>query len=123
MSTLTITGIQTYLNWEQKETNLQMLEQKINALKERTEIIVLPEMFSTGFSMKPEVLAEKMNGESVKWMKRIAADKKVILTGSLMIEEDGEYYNRLLWVLPNGQIGHYDKRHLFAYADEHNHFT
>ncbi len=123
MSTLTITGIQTYLNWEQKETNLQMLEQKINALKEKTEIVVLPEMFSTGFSMKPEILAEKMNGTTVQWMKRIAAEKKIILTGSVIIEDDGEYYNRLLWVLPNGQTGHYDKRHLFAYADEHNHFT
>ena len=123
MSTLTVTGIQTYLNWEQKETNLQMLEQKIAALKEKTEVVVLPEMFSTGFSMKPEVLAEKMNGPTVQWMKRIAAERSIILTGSLIIEDEGEYYNRLLWVLPNGQVGFYDKRHLFAYADEHNHFS
>ena len=123
MSTLTITGIQSFLNWEQKDTNLQMFEQKINALKEKTEVVVLPEMFNTGFSMKPEEFAETMDGNTVQWMKRIAADKKIILTGSVMIEEAGIYYNRMLWVLPNGNVGHYDKRHLFAYADEHNHYT
>ncbi|MGZ8557109.1 MAG: nitrilase-related carbon-nitrogen hydrolase [Chitinophagaceae bacterium] len=76
---LTITTIQTNLYWEQKIANLQMLEQKINGIKEKTEIIVLPEMFSTGFIMKPETLAETMEGETVLWMKRIAAEKKLFL--------------------------------------------
>jgi predicted amidohydrolase len=80
-------------------------------------------MFSTAFSMKPEQLAETMNGETVKWMKRMAAEKKIILTGSIIIEENGEYFNRLIWMLPNGQHGVYDKRHLFAYAHEDEHFT
>ncbi len=120
---LVITVIQTNLHWEQKELNLQMLEGKIMGLKERTEVIVLPEMFSTGFSMKPEVLAETMEGETINWIKRIAASKKAIVTGSVIIEEGSHYYNRLIWMLPTGQFGIYDKRHRFAYAGEHQHYT
>ena len=123
MSTLTITTIQTSLHWEDKATNLQMLEEKIKSIKEKTEIVVLPEMFSTGFSMKPELLAEDMEGETIHWMKRIAAEKKIILAGSVIIREGGHYYNRLVWMLPNGQHGHYDKRHLFGYANEDDHYT
>ncbi len=123
MSTLTITTIQTNLHWQDKSSNLQMLEEKISSIKEKTEIVVLPEMFSTGFSMKPKLLAETMDGETVQWMKRIAAEKKIILTGSVIIGEGGNYYNRLIWMLPNGQFGIYDKRHLFAYAEEDNHYA
>jgi len=123
MSTLNITTVQTQLHWEDKSANLQMLEEKINAIQEKTEIVVLPEMFSTGFSMKPEELAEPMDGPSVAWMKRIAASKKIILTGSLIIEEGWHFYNRLIWMLPTGQYGVYDKRHLFAFADEDEHFS
>lgn len=100
-----------------------MLEQKINSINGRTEVVVLPEMFSTGFSMKPEIFAETMDGESVSWMKKIAIEKKIILTGSLMIEEGGSYYNRLIWMLPNGQSGYYNKRHCFGYAGEDAHYT
>ena len=100
-----------------------MLEQKINAIKQPTHIVVLPEMFSTGFSMKPEQLAETMDGPTVKWMKLVAASKRIILTGSVIIEEEGKYYNRLLWVLPNGQLGYYNKRHLFAYGNEDQHYA
>ena len=123
MSTLIITGIQSSLHWEDKEANLQMLEEKIFSISQPTEIVVLPEMFSTGFSMQPKKLAETMDGETVEWMKRIAAKKKIILTGSVIIEEDRNFYNRLVWVLPTGQIGYYDKRHLFAYGDEDQHYT
>lgn len=122
MSTLTITTIQTNLHWENKTANLQMLEEKIGSLP-KTEVVVLPEMFSTGFSMKPELLAETMEGETVTWMKKLAAQKRIILTGSVIIEEAGNNYNRLIWMLPTGQYGYYDKRHLFAYAGEHEHFT
>jgi len=73
--------------------------------------------------MKPGQLAETMEGETIQWMKRISKEKKIILTGSLIIEEDGKYYNRLIWMQPNGQYGSYDKRHLFAYADENKHYT
>jgi omega-amidase len=123
MSTLTITLIQTDLHWEDKKANRQMLEEKINGIKDKTEIILLPEMFSTGFSMKPELLAETMEGETVQWMKKVAAEKKIILAGSLIIEEKGNYYNRLIWMLPNGQHGIYDKRHRFAFGGEDEHYT
>ena len=127
MSTLTITTIQSNLHWENKAANLAMFEKKIFSIEDRTEIIVLPEMFSTGFSMKPEMLAETMDGETVQWMKRIAAEKNIILTGSVIIGQTGtvrpEYYNRLIWMLPNGQCGIYDKRHLFAFAGEDEHYT
>lgn len=123
MSTLTITTIQTALHWEDKLANLSMLEEKINGIKEKTEIVVLPEMFSTGFSMKPTLLAEKMDGPTVDWMRRMAASKKIIITGSIIIEEEGQYYNRLIWMLPNAQYGTYDKRHRFAYAGEDEHYT
>jgi omega-amidase len=123
MSVLTVTLIQTKLFWEDKASNLQLLEEKINSIGVPTEIVVLPEMFSTGFSMKPTLFAETMEGETVAWMKRVSATKKIILTGSVIIEEAGNYYNRLIWMLPNGQYGYYDKRHLFAFAGEHNHYT
>lgn len=123
MSTLTITTIQTALHWEDPQQNLAMLEEKINSINGRTEVIILPEMFSTGFSMKPEALAEEMNGATVAWMKRIAAEKKVILTGSVIIKDGDDYFNRLIWMQPDGNYGIYDKRHLFAYAHEDQHYT
>jgi len=133
MSHLTFTIIQTNLHWENKAANLQMLEQKINSIQHPTQIIVLPEMFNTGFSMKPEKLAEDTHGTSVEEVKQIAAEKKVILTGSKIIKEkdphplessEGDlYYNRLIWMLPNGQYGVYDKRHRFAYGGEDDHFS
>ena len=123
MSSLTITIIQPNLQWENKRANLAMLSQKIKNIKEKTEVVILPEMFSTGFSMQPEVLAEKMDGQTMQWMKRISADKKIILTGSIISEENEKYFNRLIWMLPNGEYGYYDKRHLFAYAMEHQHYT
>ena len=123
MSSLSFTLVQTQLHWEDKDANLQMLEQKINAIKQPTHVVVLPEMFSTGFSMKPEQLAETMDGPTLQWMKNVAATKKVILTGSVIIEENGNYYNRLVWMLPNGLYGYYDKRHLFAYGEEDKHYA
>lgn len=123
MSSLTITTIQTDLIWEDKEANLQRLEDKINSIEERTEIVVLPEMFSTGFTMQPQLFAEEMEGETMKWMKQVAADKRIILTGSIIIKEEDKFYNRLIWMLPNGDFGFYNKRHLFAYAGEHQHYA
>jgi predicted amidohydrolase len=123
MSTLNVTIVQTNLHWENKTANLAMLEQKIMAIKEKAEIVVLPEMFSTGFSMQPKLLAETMNGATVQWMQKIAVAKKIILTGSIIIEEDGNFYNRLLWVLPNQQVGVYDKRHRFVFAGEDKHYS
>jgi predicted amidohydrolase len=118
MSTLTITTIQPDLLWEDKTANLRRLEEKIDGIGVPTELVILPEMFSTGFSMRPATLAERMDGPTVDWMRAVAARKKIILTGSIIIEEEGHYFNRLLWMLPNGQYGYYDKRHRFAYAGE-----
>jgi predicted amidohydrolase len=123
MSTLTITTIQADLVWEDKAANLQRFEEKIKGIRDHTELVVLPEMFSTGFSMQPEHLAEEMDGATMTWMKRVAAEKKVILTGSLIIRENGHYFNRMIWMLPNGVYGYYDKRHRFAFAGEDGHYT
>ena len=120
---LTITIIQTDLYWEDKKRNLGMLEEKIGSIQEKTEVVLLPEMFSTGFSMNPALLAETMEGETVNWMKRVAAEKKIIVAGSIIINAGGHYYNRFVWMLPNGEYGIYDKRHRFAYAGEDEHYT
>jgi omega-amidase len=123
MQPLTITTIQTNLIWEDKAANLQHLQQKIENISSKTEIVVLPEMFSTGFSMQPQLLAEKMDGTTMQWMQEQSNKHHIVLTGSIIIEEAGKFYNRLIWMLPNSQYGYYDKRHLFAYADEHSHYT
>ena len=123
MDKLIITTIQTDLHWENKVANLEMLGTKIMGIKEKTNIVVLPEMFSTGFTMKPELLAEKMDGETIAWMRNIAREKGIILAGSLSIEDEGEYYNRFVWMLPNGQHGIYDKRHCFSLGGENEHYA
>ena len=123
MSTLTVSTIQTNLFWESKTANLNMLEDKIGELFQKTELVVLPEMFNTGFSMNAAKLAETMEGETVAWMKKISAENRIILTGSLIIEEEKKYYNRLIWMMPNGELGYYDKRHLFAYSGEDKSFS
>ena len=123
MESLRFSLIQTNLIWEEKQSNLKHFEEKIASIQEPTNIVVLPEMFSTGFSMQPEMLAESMDGETVEWMKEIASKKNVILTGSVIIKEDDQFFNRLLWVLPNGQIGHYNKRHCFSLAGEDQHYA
>ena len=122
MGLLGCTLIQSQLHWEDKNANLQMFEQKINSITTQTHVVILPEMFSTGFSMQPEKFAEKMDGSTVEWMKKIASSKKIILTGSIIIEEEQNYFNRLIWMLPNGQFGYYDKRHLFAYGEEDRYY-
>ncbi|MBX3254516.1 MAG: amidohydrolase [Chitinophagaceae bacterium] len=123
MASLSVTSIQTNLHWEDKAANLAMLSRKIDSLRGRIEVVILPEMFSTGFSMNPAGLAETMEGPTVEWMKEIALQKKIILTGSIIIEENGLYFNRLLWVQPDGRTGYYNKRHLFAFAGEDQHYT
>lgn len=131
MSTLTITGIQTQLHWEDAAANRKMFEEKVKSISDKTEIILLPETFSTGFSMNPKQLAETMDGDTVAWMKKVSTEKKAILAGSVIIKDDNgqtagsvpAYYNRLIWMLPNGQYGVYDKRHLFNYGGEGEEFT
>lgn len=120
---LNITLIQPDIVWEDKEANFKQYEACLESITDKKEVVVLPEMFSTGFSMAPERMAEPMDGPSVQWMKNMARKYRCILTGSLIIAENGHYYNRLLWVQPDGVAGYYDKRHLFAYAGENAHYT
>ena len=110
--------IQTSLSWENPMENRSHLVQKINGFLEEVDLIILPEMFSTGFTMNPKAVAETMQGETVSWLQHLAKAKNAAITGSLVIEENGNYYNRLVFVFPNGQIKTYDKRHLFSLAGE-----
>ena len=120
---LNITLVQQAIVWEDKTTNLHNYEQAIAAIAGQKHVVVLPEMFSTGFSMQAQALAEPMDGPTVGWMATMATRHRCIITGSLIIAEEGKHYNRLLWVQPDGVIGYYDKRHLFAFAGEHEHYT
>ena len=122
-SDLNISLLQTDIIWENPKENMRLLEAKISALQGKQHIIVLPEMFSTGFSMTPQKLAEPMDGDTVNWMKEQSAKNRSVIAGSLIIEEEGHYYNRLIWVLPNGELAFYNKRHLFSYAGENEHYT
>ena len=124
MNNLNISIIQTPLFWEDKHQNTEMFTQKIaKAKKQGTDVVVLPEMFTTGFTMHSEKFAEKMDGETILWMQNQAKEHQIALTGSLIIQENDKYYNRLLWVFPDGEIKHYDKRHLFRMAAENNYFS
>lgn len=120
---LTITLVQPDMLWEDKTGNLHHYERLLEGKNLAGHVVALPEMFTTGFSMRPKELAETMDGPSVAWMRQLAAARKCIVAGSLIIEEDGHYYNRLVWMQPDGSYGHYDKRHLFAYAGEEQHYT
>jgi omega-amidase len=122
MDNLKVTTIQTNLHWESADANRAMLEEKIAHL-EPTDVIILPEMFTTGFSMNAKSLAEPMNFHTTKWMKNMAAKTGALMLGSVIIKEGENYFNRLLWVEPNGTINTYDKRHLFRMAEEEKVYT
>jgi predicted amidohydrolase len=117
-----ITALQTDLIWEDTTTNLLNFEEKILALPEKTDLIILPEMFNTGFSMAPERTAEPHGGFTFQWMQRMAKESDSILCGSLAVKEDEHYYNRLYWVKSDGSYDQYDKRHLFSMVKEPTHF-
>ena len=115
--------VQLPLVWEDPKSNRVNIEQKINAIESGTDLIVLPEMFTTGFTMHPEAVAETMEGKTVLWMQSLAKAKNAAITGSLVIIENGNYYNRLLFVFPSGDIQFYNKRHLFTLAGEDQSYT
>ena len=127
MKDLRIALIQTDLHWEDIAANLQMLDGKIRSITEEVDLIALPEMFSTGFSMSPERVAEPMDGAAVQWLRQMAKLKNCVVTGSLTLydEHDGvrKYYNRLVWMKPDGLYEIYDKRHLFSMSDEPKVYT
>ncbi|RXR20787.1 nitrilase family protein [Flavobacterium amnicola] len=115
--------LQSDIIWENPQANRIRFEQKIKTIQEEVELIVLPEMFSTGFTMHPFEVAETMQGQTVAWMKQMAQLKKSAVTGSVIITENGNFYNRMVFVFPNGAIQSYDKRHLFSLAKEEAIFT
>lgn len=115
--------IQTKLIWENPQANRNHFEEKINAITAKVDLIVLPEMFSTGFSMNPIEVAESMQGETVTLMQSLAKAKNSAITGSLIIKENDNYYNRLVFVFSSGELQFYDKRHLFSLAGEDKVYT
>ncbi len=122
MNDLTITTVQAALHWEDKLKNLKMFDAMLENI-EKTDLIILPEMFNTGFSMRAAEMAEHMNGETVKWMLEKSKLYNAAICGSLIINDSGNYYNRLLFIEPNGNMNFYDKRHLFSMGDEDKHYT
>ncbi len=116
---LKITIIQSDLFWESPMENRKMFSEKMKSISEKTDLIVLPEMFTTGFTMNAEALAEEESGDSVSWMISEAKAHNTAITGSLIISENGSYFNRLFFVFPDGSYSKYDKRHTFTLAGEH----
>jgi len=123
MKNIKITVIQSDLIWEDREANLANFEIKISKLKNKQDLIVLPEMFNTAFSMKPEVFAEHSHSTTQKWMQRMSAESNSYIAGSYMVNEGGNYYNRFIIMSPDGSFQKYDKRHLFRMGGEHKHFA
>lgn len=121
--TLTISLVQTDTVWQDIEQNLQRLALKLQGISNEVDIIVLPELFSTGFTMEAKSVAEPMTGKAVQWMQQQASDKNSLIIGSLLIEETDNFYNRLIVAFPGGEIKHYDKRHLFSFAGEDQVFS
>lgn len=123
MDNLKITTYQGYLFWENVDKNLQNITLRLSGIRTKTDLIILPEMFNTGFTMNAEKLAEPMEGKTMQWMQATAQKFDCVITGSLAIEENGRYYNRLIWMRADGSYAHYDKRHLFAMGKEHEVYT
>lgn len=123
MDKLRISLLQADLAWEDPAANLALFDRELAPLAGQTDLVILPEMFTTGFSMRPQALAEPPGGPAQQWMAGWAARLDAAITGSLIIAENGRYYNRLVWMFPDGQSLSYDKRHCFTLAGEHEHYT
>src|SRR5690554_1209681 len=119
---LQVALFQTDLFWQDRGANLAHLEEKIWSMDRAVDLIILPEMFPTAFTMNVKDMAEPMNFTTTKWMKQMASQTKAVVTGSVIIKESGRFFNRLLWVTPAGEVSVYDKRHLFRMAKEEAHF-
>ena len=122
-SNLIITIIQTKLHWHNVEANLTHFTKKLNSIVEPTDVIVLPEMFTTGFTMQPAMFAEEHEGKGLTWMKQKAIEKKCAIVGSIAVKENDHFFNRLYWVNVDGTYESYDKRHLFRMGNEHQHYV
>ncbi len=121
--TLRLALIQSHLAWENPVQNRAVFTQKINAISQKTDLIILPEMFTTGFTMNVDEMAEDMEGETVFWLKKMAKKTDSAITGSFIASQNGNYYNRLIFMMPNGDYITYDKRNLFTLAKEEKVFT
>ena len=119
---LHITLFQSNLEWENPQANRDKMDQWFKKVSKATDVVFLPEMFSTGFSMNVARLAEPMDGETVQWMKKCCAEHQFALCGSLIIQEKDQYFNRLVFVQPSGEVQFYNKRHLFTMSNEESHF-
>ncbi|HEY1283582.1 MAG TPA: amidohydrolase [Steroidobacteraceae bacterium] len=120
---LRVTLVQQSIVWHDAAANRAHLDALLAPLEKHTDLIVLPEMFTTGFSMDVEPLAEPVNGPTSQWLRAKAQELNAAITGSLITKDGEHYYNRLLWAAPGHEVRHYDKRHLFRMANEHHHFT
>jgi predicted amidohydrolase len=120
---LRVTLVQSELAWQDPSANRHRLAAHFRGLAGHTDLVVLPEMFSTGFSMDAAALAEDMAGPTVDWMREEAAAMGCVVTGSVIVRDDDRYFNRLVWARPDGSLAHYDKRHLFRMANEHQHYA
>ncbi len=114
---------QTQLAWENSEINRVFIEEYFLNEDESFDLLVLPEMFTTGFTMNPSAIAETMEGETISWLKQLAKKKTCAITGSLVIKESDNFYNRMVFVFPSGEVQFYDKRHLFTLAGEDKVYT
>jgi len=123
MQDLRVTLVQSHLHWEDAAENRALFATKCKNLRGATDLVVLPEMFTTGFTMRSAELAEGMDGRTVQWMREQAQLLDAALYGSMIIEEEEQRYNRGLFVTPDGTVTTYDKRHLFRFAKETDHFT
>ncbi|MCQ0111782.1 nitrilase family protein [Zhouia amylolytica] len=115
---LKVALIQTHLLWENPKANRKVLFERIEGLEDDVDLIILPEMFTSGFTMNPEKVAEDMGGTTILALKELASKKKAAISGSLVVKDKNSYYNRLVFVYPSGSLGHYDKRHTFTLAGE-----
>lgn len=122
MQDLRITFIQSDLIWKDSSANLKAFSQKINNVEETTDLIVLPEMFNTGFVVEPETIDEQVSKDALEWMQLQAANKHVVVCGSMIVRYKEQYFNRFYWVLPDGTFQTYNKRHLFSLGGEDKHF-
>ncbi|HQW86041.1 MAG TPA: amidohydrolase [Flavobacteriales bacterium] len=123
MRDLKLTLVQRMLHWEDAAANRSQFQEVMAALRGTTDLIVLPEMFTTGFSMRSAELAETMDGATVRWMREQANTLDAALYGSVIIKDGGRCFNRGLFVQPDGQVAVYDKRHLFRFASETDHYS
>jgi len=123
MQDLNITFIQSDLSWQNHQANIQSFQEKIEQIEGPTDLIILPEMFNTGFVVKPQEIDPLAAEKSLSWLQKTAQEKQTVITASMIVKENGNYYNRLYWVLPDGSFKTYNKKHLFSLGNEHLRFT